>query len=337
VRDVLLLGVAVVALLLAACGLFLWQWAKKRQTQHAVGRHLDQQIRAGTDAPAPMAFSAMPPARAAESMGSSVSELTTDPWLETEAMAAAAARPKRWLDRAMPGWLVGVIDARVLVLGVFIVLVLSLAAGSLGGWLAAFAALLLLALAGTFTVWLRLQKMRRKLVSQLPGYIDAMVRLITIGNSTQAAFQLAIGSTQEPLRGHLERSAALVRAGVDLDKALHQTATNVRVEEMFLLASILGLGVRYGGRADLLLERVSNFMRDREQAEHELVAMSSETRLSAWILGLLPVGVGAFMIMNNPSYFLGMWNDGTGRMLVLTGFGLQALGGLLLYRLARIA
>ncbi|MCY1232990.1 Type II secretion system (T2SS), protein F [compost metagenome] len=236
----------------------------------------------------------------------------------------------------MPGWLVGVVDPQGLVLGFLAVVALSLVAGLFGGWLAAFAALLLLALAGTFAVWLRLQKMRRKLVGQLPGYIDAMVRLITIGNSTQAAFQLAIGSTQDPLRGHLERSAALVRAGVDLDKALHQTAINVRVEEMFLLSSILGLGVRYGGRADLLLERVGNFMRDREQAEHELVAMSSETRLSAWILGLLPVGVGAFMIMNNPSYFLGMWNDDSGRMLILVGIGLQALGGLMLYRLARI-
>lgn len=336
-REVVLLGIAVAALLLAACGLFLWQWAKKRQAQHAIERHLDQQIRAGTGAPTPAAFSAIPPARAAEPIGGLSSGLTTDPWLETEAAAAAAARPKRWLDRVMPGWLVGVVEPQVLVLGFLGAVALSVVAGLFGGWLAAFAALLLLALAGTFAVWLRLQKMRRKLVGQLPGYIDAMVRLITIGNSTQAAFQLAIGSTHEPLRDHLERSAALVRAGMDLDKALHQTATNVRVEEMFLLSSILGLGVRYGGRADLLLERVGNFMRDREQAEHELVAMSSETRLSAWLLGLLPVGVAAFMIMNSPSYFLGMWNDETGRMLVLIGVGLQALGGLLLYRLARIA
>lgn len=336
-RESGLLGIAVTALLLAACGLFLWQWAKKRQARDTVGRHLDHQIQAGTATSTPAPFSAQPPARAAEPISSLVSGLITDPWLETEATAAAATRPKRWLDRAVPAWLVGAVAPRVLVLGVAIVAALSLAVGLLGGWLPAFGVLLLLTLAGIFAVWLRLQKMRRKLVAQLPGYIDAMVRLITIGNSTQAAFQLAIGSTQEPLHGHLERSAALVRAGVDLDKALHQTATNVRVEEMFLLSSILGLGVRYGGRADLLLERVSNFMRDREQAEHELVAMSSETRLSAWILGLLPVGVGAFMIMNNPSYFLGMWNDGTGRMLVFTGIGLQALGGLLLYRLARIA
>ncbi|WP_447778601.1 type II secretion system F family protein [Variovorax boronicumulans] len=336
-RESILLSIGVAALLLAACGLFLWQWAKKRQTQHAVGRHLDQQIQAGTSEATPSAFSAIPPARATEPVGSLVSGLTTDPWLETEATAAAAARPKRRLDRVTPAWLVGAVESWMLVLGVVVVVALSLAIGLLGGWLAAFGALLLLALIGTFAVWLRLQKMRSKLVRQLPGYIDAMVRLITIGNSTQAAFQLAIGGTQEPLHGHLERSAALVRAGVDLDKALHQTATNVRIEEMFLLSSILGLGVRYGGRADLLLERVSNFMRDREQAEHELVAMSAETRLSAWILGLLPVGVAAFMIMNNPSYFLGMWNDGTGRMLVLMAVGLQALGGILLYRLARIA
>jgi tight adherence protein B len=73
-------------------------------------------------------------------------------------------------------------------------------------------------------------------------------------------------TTQAPLRGTWNARRTLVRAGVDLDRALHQTAASVRVEEMFLLASILGLGVRYGGRADLLLERVANFMRDREQA-----------------------------------------------------------------------
>ncbi|SFP04538.1 tight adherence protein B [Variovorax sp. PDC80] len=331
-REIVLLGIAVVALLLAACGLLMWQWAKKRQTQDAVGRHLEQQILAGTSA-APPPFLAGPSIRAVNPTADS--GLTTDPWLETD--ATAATRPSPWLERAIPDWLEGMIDGRTFILGIASIVVLSVIASLFGGWLAALGVLLLLSLFGTFAIWLRLQKMRRRLIGQLPSYIDGMVRLITIGNSTQAAFQLAIASTQEPLRGHLERSAAMVRAGVDLDKALHQTAAHVRVEEMFLLASILGLGVRYGGRADLLLERVSNFMRDREQAEQELLALSTETRLSAWILGLLPLGVGALIIATNPGYFAGMWNDGTGRMFVFTGAGLQVLGGVLLYRLARLA
>jgi tight adherence protein B len=329
VREVLL-TVACLALLLAAAGLLLWQWAKGRQARQATGRHLNQQILASTAAAAPLPMPSRDPANDGLMMG-----VTTDPWLNADAGTPATA-PAGLLEKALPEWLIGVIDARTAALGLAAIVALTAIAGLFGGWIAALSALTLLALLAVFAVWLRLQKFRRKMISQLPAYIDAMVRLITIGNSTQAAFQLAIATTEAPLRAQLERSASLVRAGMDLDRALHQTASNVRIEEMFLLASILGLGVRYGGRSDLLLERVGNFMRDREQAEHELLAMSSETRLSAWILGLLPVSVGAFFILTNPGYFLGMWNDGTGRMMVLSAGGFQLFGAALLYRLAKL-
>ena len=328
-REVLL-TVACIALLLAAAGLLLWQWAKGRQARQATGRHLNQQILASTAAAAPLPMPSRDPANDGLMMG-----VTTDPWLNADAGTTATA-PAGLLEKALPEWLIGVIDARTAALGLAAIVALAAIAGLFGGWIAALSALTLLALLAIFAVWLRLQKFRRKMISQLPAYIDAMVRLITIGNSTQAAFQLAIATTEAPLRAQLERSASLVRAGMDLDRALHQTASNVRIEEMFLLASILGLGVRYGGRSDLLLERVGNFMRDREQAEHELLAMSSETRLSAWILGLLPVSVGAFFILTNPGYFLGMWNDGTGRMMVLSAGGFQLFGAALLYRLAKL-
>ena len=264
------------------------------------------------------------------------STLTTDPWLDTSPATTEAAQTSM-LERAMPTWLVGVVQPRTVVISLALGLALTALTFAFAGGLAALGVLFLLTLGASFSLWWILQKSRRKLVKQLPAYIDAMVRLITIGNSTQAAFQLAIATTEAPLRGHLERSASLVRAGMDIDRALHQTATNVRIEEMFLLASILGLGVRYGGRADLLLERVGNFMRDREQADQELHAMSSEIRLSAWILGLLPIAVGSFLILNNPGFFLGMWNDDTGRILVYASAGLQLIGAALLYRLARLA
>lgn len=326
-----LLVVFCIALLFAAGGLLLWQWAKRRQTRQATERHLNQQILASAAAAAavPMPLRDLP-------NDGFVAGVLKDPWLETEASAAAAALPSGVLEKALPDWLVGVVDPRMTALALVLAVVLSCVVGLLIGWIAALGAFFLLTLIGIFVIWLRLQKFRRKLISQLPGFIDAMVRLITIGNSTQAAFQLAIPSTEVPLRGQLERAASLVRVGVDLDRALHQIAGNVRIEEMYLLASILGLGVRYGGRADLLLERVGNFMRDREQAEHELVAMSSETRLSAWILGLLPLGVATFLIITNPHYFIGMWNDGTGRLLIFSSAGLQLFGAALLYRLAKL-
>ena len=326
-----LLVITGISLLLAAAGLLLWQWAKGRQSREATGRHLDQRIQASA------AVSAAVPLPLRDPIGESDgSRITTDPWMEAEVDRAAATR-RGPLEVLLPGWLEGVVKARTLLLIGTVILAACVASALFGGWPAAIGCLLSLTLIATFLIWLRLQKFRRQLIGQLPAFIDSMVRLITIGNSTQAAFQLAIGPSQMPLKGLLENAAGLVRAGVDLDRALLQTAANVRIEEMYLLASTLGLGVRYGGRADLLLERISNFMRDHAQAEHELIAMSSETRMSAWILGLLPVGVGGFIIMFNPEYFLRMWHDGTGQTLIFGAVGLQVFGGLLLYRMARLS
>jgi tight adherence protein B len=327
-----LLVVGCIALLLAAAGLMLWQWATTRQVRRATGLHLQQQIHASFTPETP----ALAPLRDRSAAGTASTPLS-DPWTEAAAAESAATPRKSRMEALMPAWLEGAVGAPIVLLGIAAIVVSTAVAGSVGGWPAAAGSFLLLSLLGTFAVWLRLQKFRRQLVSQLPAFIDAMVRLITIGNSTQAAFQLAIASTRAPLRAYLERAGSLVRAGVDLDRALHQLASRVHIEEMFLLASILGLGVRYGGRADLLLERVGNFMRDREQAEHELVALSAETRLSAWILGLLPVCVGAVIITLNPAYFLRMWHDSTGQYLVFGAVGLQVLGVVMLYRLARFA
>lgn len=327
-----LLVVASFALLLAAGGLLLWMWASNRQARKATGEHLSQRIASSLEAtPVP----GLGPLRDNHVQGLTGNPLS-DPWADAAA-AEQAATPKGRFDAVMPSWLDGVIESKTVVIAVSAVVVLTVLAGVWGGWPAGLGALLLLLALSAFALWFRIQKFKRQVVAQLPAFIDAMVRLITIGNSTQAAFQLAIPSTRGPLRGYLDRAATLVRAGVDLDRALHQMATRVQIEEMFLLASILGLGVRYGGRADLLLERVGNFMRDREQAEHELVALSAETRLSAWILGLLPICVGAVIITLNPAYFLRMWHDSTGQYLVFGAITLQAIGAILLYRLARFA
>lgn len=329
--DEVQLAVLCFALVLAAAGILLWQWARGLQQRQVIHRHLAQQLEAR-----PMPAEASPSSPRTSFIDSPANGMAADPWMNAGSAEPVAAARKDRLQALMPSWLEGAISVNLVALVGLLILILSAVAGLLAGWISAIGAFVVLLALSTFGLWLRLQKFRRQLVSQLPSFIDAMVRLITIGNSTQAAFQLAITSTQPPLRSYLERAANLVRAGVDLDRALHQTAASVRVEEMYLLASILGLGVRYGGRADLLLERVANFMRDREQAQHELVAMSSETRLSAWILGLLPLGVGGFIIISNPGYFLRMWHDSTGQMLIFGAVGLQLLGTVLLYRLARL-
>ncbi len=204
------------------------------------------------------------------------------------------------------------------------------------GPVAAVALVVLAVIAMRLWLWHRALRRQQRIVRQLPGFLDGVVRLITIGSSLPAAFQAAAPASDQPLRDCLERAARMMRAGVEIDKALLQLSDLYRVQEFMLVAAIVRLSVKYGGRADVVLERMATFIRDREMAERELFALSAETRLSAWILGLLPIVIGSFIIFTNPTYFLGMWHDPTGRHLLYGAAVLQMIGVFLLFRLAKL-
>lgn len=307
------------ALLLSAAGLLGWLWAVRRQQGLAVGQHLDRRFTG----------------EAIERREPRWSEASTAAKPVAPSARSAAGRSGSKVPFVLPPWFLGAASWRGIGIAAVLELAAMLAIWSVLGALAAAVALMLAACGSVFVLWFLIQRKREQLISQLPGFLDSMVRLISIGNSTHAAFQTSVPATKNPLRGYLDHVSGLVRAGMDLEPALLQVARSVRVEELHLLASILGLSVRYGGRADVLLERMANFMRDREQAQHELVALSAETRLSAWVLGLLPVLVGGAIVMMNADYFMHLWADATGRLMLYWALALQAAGAFWLYRLAR--
>ncbi|PWK85852.1 type II secretion system F family protein [Fulvimonas soli] len=214
------------------------------------------------------------------------------------------------------------------------------AAALLGGWRlgSAWAAPLMLgAYAALLWLWLRrrIERQRQQLLRQLPDFLDGMVRLSSIGNSLPMAFQSIAAGTRPPLRAVLDRTLQSARAGLDLDRALQLAARPYRLQELELLHVVLGTGMRIGGRADQILQRMSDFMRDLAHARQELHAITSETRLSAWVLGLLPVLVTILMSLLNPAFFLPMFTQPLGHKLLLAALGLEVLGVFLLYRLAR--
>ncbi|WP_175111620.1 type II secretion system F family protein, partial [Paraburkholderia solisilvae] len=250
-------------------------------------------------------------------------------WRTLEARAASALH--NTLNRA------GLAHARWLLLaGVLCALLLGVLASAYGGWPAAGAALVACALALYVLVSWRTRARRARIVRQLPSFLDGIVRLVVLGNSVPAAFQAALQTTEAPLRECLDHVSRMLRTGVEIDRALQHVGELYRVSEFEMVGSVLRLSVKYGGRADTMLERMAAFMRDLEQAQRELSAMSAETRLSSWVLALLPIGIAAFLIVSNPRYFASMWHDDTGQRLVYLAFGLQAAGVFLLYRLVRL-
>lgn len=300
------LWVICIALLLIAAGLELWRRTQKRVRDQATSAFLEQQL--ANNAPR---FSA------GEGAASRAPRRKSLPWEFFFERAGVKPDPMFYTLLIAPG-----------VLLAFVLWVWQ-------GPLSAIVILTLYVAGNVLRYGIKAARRHRNIVRQLPVFLDGMVRMLTVGNSLPAAFQTASTNADMPLRELLERAVRQVQAGVDLDVALKQIARVYQVEEIYLFASVVDLSTRFGGRADQILSRMSGFMRDREQAQAELYALSSETRLSAWVLAALPIIVSAVLMLLNPKFFEPMFQEAAGMKLLGIGTGLEVVGGFVLYRLAK--
>ena len=298
----LLLGSA--ALLLVAAAMGLWWGLATRVQQRAAAEHADSRlsqpdVQRGHDGPR----ITRPPSRR---------------WADLLRRAGLSESPRTLVLLLVPGLFLAVFAGMRLGAGVFGVFVFVLYLVALGLWL-----------------FRRIEKIQQRLIAQMPDFLENMVRIAVIGNSLSMAFQNATQNVEAPLRPILDSALAYTRAGMDLDRALQQAAQAYRLRPLEMLAVILGTSIRIGGRSDQILQRMSDFMRDLEEVQRELQATTSETRMSAWVLGLLPVGAAVFMALLSPDFFKPMFHDPLGRKILLAALLLELGGGFLLYRLAK--
>lgn len=340
---------AALALLCLAFALLLWQRGVRSHRQANAARFVDRRMTAPAAATggAPRGGSSAPaaalgrPTVGAPHAGMSTSQRQGQgKAAATHARGEQAAHERRWRVPSVLEHLVvraGLSHAGAPLMIALAALALTIVwIGLRAGAVAAGAAAIGAAALAALLVTARAQRRRLAIVVQLPTFLDGIVRLVTLGNSVPAAFQAALQTTEAPLRECLDRVSRMLRAGVEIDRALAHVAIVYRTREFEFVGAVLRLSVKYGGRADVMLERMSAFMRDLEQAERELGAMSAETRLSAWVLVALPLAIGGFLIATNPTYFSAMWGDADGRHLIYLAFALQAGGGYLLYRMTRL-
>ena len=84
------------------------------------------------------------------------------------------------------------------------------------------------------------------------------------------------------------------------------------------------------------LDKLAALMRERFKLQGDVRVKSSEGRMSAWILCLLPFGMGALMTFLNPEVTSLLWTDPSGRAWLTRLVVLMAVGIFWITRIVRI-
>ncbi|KRV74976.1 type II secretion system F family protein [Pseudomonas citronellolis] len=249
-------------------------------------------------------------------------------------LAAARPRTQHWLVRRMRR--AGIVQMRPWLVGAG----LAMLALAVPGWrlLNVFGVLLavpLVLLLFNGLLGLLYQRRLQKMIRQMPAFLDQVVRSLQAGRTLGDAIEQAVAAADDPLRSIFARASSHVQLGISLPEALQDIAELYDVEELHILALGVTVNYRYGGNTTDLLDNIIKVIHEREKVGRQLRAMTGETRFSALVLAVLPLGLGMYILASNPGYLMAMWTDGFGRTLLLTSLGLQAVGCVTLWRMLK--
>ena len=170
----------------------------------------------------------------------------------------------------------------------------------------------------------------------LPVALESVARTLRSGGSIRQAVEEAAVATSGPLGGELDRVATQAARGVPLVVALEGLAERRPLPGVRLAVAALCLGIETGGAQARAVDGVAATLRERLGVAAEVRALAAQARISALVIGLAPLGFGAFAAATDPRTAQFVFHTGPGLVLLCAGLGLDALGWLWMNRLSRV-
>ena len=175
-----------------------------------------------------------------------------------------------------------------------------------------------------------------KFEEQLPDVLDFIARAMQAGHAFGPAIQMAASESPEPIASEFARAQSEINYGVPVTQALSDLAERIRSADMRIFAVAVAINREVGGDLAGLLEGIATLIRGRVDMRASVVAMSAEARFSALILGAMPFGVAALMMVISPGMLDILWTDPTGRDLLFGALGLMTVGAIWMRSMIKI-
>ena len=182
----------------------------------------------------------------------------------------------------------------------------------------------------------RHSKREEALGKQLPEALDVMSRSLQAGRPLMYCWR-EMGDTLEAPLGPICRDVYLkLEFGGDLDEVLRDTSAIIASEDVRFFLSSLSIQAKSGGNLIALLQDQASLLRERLALRERIRTLSAESRLSAWIMGLMPFIVTAMMYLISPQTMSLLWTTPAGITMLQAGLMMQLLGVFWIWRLVRI-
>ena len=183
----------------------------------------------------------------------------------------------------------------------------------------------------------------RKFDDQLADALMLMSNSLRAGFSFLQAMEMVAREAPSPIGDEFARVTQEISVGVPIGEALHSMSARIKSMDLALVVTAVVIQREVGGALAQLLELIAAVIRERQTIKGEIRTLTSQGRLTGYILGMMPISVGVLIWFvgravapNDPSFIDPLINTQLGNLLLIGAFIWQMIGFWLIMRIVSI-
>jgi tight adherence protein B len=167
--------------------------------------------------------------------------------------------------------------------------------------------------------------------NQLPDTLGLWVNALRSGFSVLQAMEAISRDAPEPTATEFKRVVQEVQLGIDVEDALEHLLNRVESDDLDLVVTAVNIQREVGGNLAEILETISHTIRERVKLKGEIRVLTSQGRMTGYLISGLPIAVALFLSVIQPGFMNPMFESRTcgwpmlGIGLALIGMGMAAI------------
>jgi Flp pilus assembly protein TadB len=223
-------------------------------------------------------------------------------------------------------------------------LIISLAAGLAMGavltgittqWLFGVIGLVMGPIGGMAYLKRKITARRNAFAEQLPDALSLIASSLSAGHTFLRAIQMMCEESEPPMSEEFGRVVAETRLGDPVVEALARMAQRLQLRDLDWVVQAIRIQQTVGGKLADLLHTLADFIRAREEVRREVQVLTAEGRMSAWVLGGLPLFLLLAIQVIDPGYLKPMF-QGWGLVVLAFTAASVAAGTAIIRRMVNI-
>jgi len=180
-----------------------------------------------------------------------------------------------------------------------------------------------------------MRKRRHKIFGiQLPEALELITRGLKAGHPVPVAIAMVAREMPDPIGTEFGLVADEVTYGSDLVSALNAMFERVGHEDLPLFVTAVSIQSTSGGNLREILDGLSTLIRERGKLRRKVRSISTEGRMSAYILTAIPALLMTGMMVLMPQFYGSVWEEALTWYLLGGAVAWLMLGNAMMFKMA---